>query len=704
MTQARQGGPAPPQGPAGGRRRTRRDLVLVEPLHHEELLDRPNLGCAMLLGACRAAGLAAGLVEGQPRLLADLVDGGVAEFWSLLHDLSPAEVEELQLAQFLETCDRLGLASLDERLAGLYRDLIVVKDPRRLLDGRLTQDLARLVRVYVKTCRHRLRRAPREPLSMVDGTVAAILAQGPRVVGFSLQGEWDEIGRAVRARLRERSAVPIVGGGPLTAFAEPGGLQPGLRDEGIDWLVLGEGELLLPEVVRRATLGGDVGELGGVIAASSSGQSAAQTTPPAVDVAALPTPDFSDYDLGRFLAPVPVLPLQTARGCSWRRCAFCSHHTMYAGRYRPVPVPSVVETLRRLQDTYGVSHFTLHDEEVPPARARRLAGAILEAGLDLRFNLYGRLVEGFDDDVVEQLGRAGCRSVEWGLESGSERVLSAMRKGTRPATMSRVVRRFAQNGIANQCFIVVGFPGETAAEADETVAFLRDHADAVQNLLLNLFQLDPASPVGRDPAAWGVESTADGEWTTRNGMQPAQAADYLRRLQAEMALDASAFLASPASAAWGNDGRMLRFVAACLAPLRPERLAELMQTADWEALYVVAPGNVRREAAGRLLQPLSLTESPFVNRIRPPAPVPLDGSTLRAVELADGTRSVAQIAAEAGAGGVGDGAGVTAFLRDRLLLGQAVAFSEPWPAPSSSPPALSDASRPERGPGGPGRG
>ena len=114
----------------------------------------------------------AGLLEGQTRVLHDLAEGGTAEFWELLHDLTAAEADELQLSASLRTATGLG-SPASRSVSGVSTTTSSSARTRRvLLDGRLTQDLARLARVYIQTCRARLRRAPREPLAIVDRTVS----------------------------------------------------------------------------------------------------------------------------------------------------------------------------------------------------------------------------------------------------------------------------------------------------------------------------------------------------------------------------------------------------------------------------------------------------------------------------------------------------------------------------------------------------
>lgn len=106
---------------------------------------------------------------------------------------------------------------------------------------------------------------------------------------------------------------------------------------------------------------------------------------------------------------------------------------------------------------------------------------------------YGRPTEGYNDDGLFRLmHKAGFREMLWGIESGSQRVLDLMDKGTKISTIGQVLEKSSKHNIANLCFIIFGFPGETKKEAEKTIAFLTEHADHIDDLLWNFFFWIPA--------------------------------------------------------------------------------------------------------------------------------------------------------------------------------------------------------------------
>jgi tRNA A37 methylthiotransferase MiaB len=84
-----------------------------------------------------------------------------------------------------------------------------------------------------------------------------------------------------------------------------------------------------------------------------------------------------------------------------------------------------------------------------------------------------------------------------GLESGSQRVLDRMAKGTDLAATSRVLREARAAGISVRTTMIIGYPGEEAADVEASAAFLRGHADCVERVMLNRFQIMTGTHVHR---------------------------------------------------------------------------------------------------------------------------------------------------------------------------------------------------------------
>ncbi len=81
---------------------------------------------------------------------------------------------------------------------------------------------------------------------------------------------------------------------------------------------------------------------------------------------------------------------------------------------------------------------------------------------------------------IQALSKAGCRGIFFGLESGSDRILSAMNKGITSKQMSSFIKRLHSNGILPAPSIVIGAPGEARVDFEKTVQFLVDHRGYIE--------------------------------------------------------------------------------------------------------------------------------------------------------------------------------------------------------------------------------
>ena len=348
--------------------------------------------------------------------------------------------------------------------------------------------------------------------ALIDKYAQRVLAEQPDVVGLSLcysQQVW--AGLCLAKAIRKRSAVPIVLGG--TFFNRQANAEWALRNGEADFVVVGEGE----EALAGLLAGGlNPDGLPGVFY-RKEGQPLG--TPPAfaADLDRLGSPDFSDMDLRAYFSPLPVLPVLTSRGCYWRRCAFCVHYQSAGLTYRRRSVARVVEELRRHVER-GVRHFAIIDEMLAPDHFAQLAQAIIDAGLKIFYYAYAKPVRQFDRELLARIHQSGCRYVLWGLESGSQRVLDLMDKGTRIKDVEDVLETAHAAGIRNHVYVMPGFPTETAAELQETLDLLARHKQALAAVHHGLFMLEKDSPVYDHPEkfsitrSWPAGQTPDRDW------------------------------------------------------------------------------------------------------------------------------------------------------------------------------------------------
>lgn len=215
-----------------------------------------------------------------------------------------------------------------------------------------------------------------------------------------------------------------------------------------------------------------------------------------VDLDELPAPDFSQFSFNKYFINEKILPLQSARGCSWRRCAFCTHHQSYLNEYRQFSIKRIADIIKEYREKYKCKFIVFHDEEIPPKRAKELSDEIIKNGLyEMKYYAYARLVAGFNNALLEQMYKAGFRTISWGLESASDKILQLMRKGINAKVAETVLKISHRKGISNICWLIFGFPGENKDDALETIRFLKKNNANIDMVLISEFILEKGSPI-----------------------------------------------------------------------------------------------------------------------------------------------------------------------------------------------------------------
>ncbi|HNV72335.1 MAG TPA: radical SAM protein, partial [Candidatus Ozemobacteraceae bacterium] len=179
--------------------------------------------------------------------------------------------------------------------------------------------------------------------------------------------------------------------------------------------------------------------------------------------------------LNDYLTPSIVIPIETARGCPWGRCAFCIH----PGRspqgnpgYRLKPLDLLQRELESAISR-GFHRFFFVDEALSEHRFREICALSASLSRPISWIAYARCDAPQQADFWKQVRRAGCRKLFFGLETGSDRLLQQYHKGTCATTIERTLRDVAEADIAFHVFLMTGFPGETAADRQATCNLLR---------------------------------------------------------------------------------------------------------------------------------------------------------------------------------------------------------------------------------------
>lgn len=191
-----------------------------------------------------------------------------------------------------------------------------------------------------------------------------------------------------------------------------------------------------------------------------------------------------------------------SRGCPFP-CSFCA-----AGQTRIQyrSGSSARRELSHLVERFGIGGFAIVDDNF--IVNKRKVGDICDhiADLDLRWSALSR-VDTVDAALLQKMTAAGCIEVKYGMESGSERLLKAMRKNTTREQIKRAVGAAADAGIQAKVFIIHGYPGENAETTDETMSLLADLGSALTRVSLFRFVPLPGTQVYAQADRIGIRGT-----------------------------------------------------------------------------------------------------------------------------------------------------------------------------------------------------
>jgi hypothetical protein len=202
---------------------------------------------------------------------------------------------------------------------------------------------------------------------------------------------------------------------------------------------------------------------------------------------------YTDYSLlaeNQYLSPGFILPYSSARGCWWRKCAFCPE-TTEGNPYLPLPPVRAANELKTITEKTRPSLIHILDSSIAPARLH----AIAQQPPGAPWYGFARVTEHLtDEDFCRELKTAGCVMLKLGIESGDQSVLDSMHKGIDLKTVSAALRAIAGAGIAIYCYFLFGTPQENEASAVKTLDFVTRHADCITFLNLAVFNLPAGSP------------------------------------------------------------------------------------------------------------------------------------------------------------------------------------------------------------------
>lgn len=244
----------------------------------------------------------------------------------------------------------------------------------------------------------------------------------------------------------------------------------------VDFIVRGEGEATLPELLICLEKKGDLSRVSGVAFFDPRGGEVLATEErqlvedldslvPAWDLL-----DWRDYKL--FVVPGSRLgPIFTSRGCT-NTCSFCSQHKFWEGKRRERQMVRVIEDVQHLHHRYGVDNFFLTDEYPTYNRDRweEFLDRLIVLGLDAYFYMETCAVDILRDrDILWKYRKAGFVHVYVGVEATDQGRLDLFKKEINCDQAREAIHLLNRAGIITECSFVLGLPDETPASIRQTL-------------------------------------------------------------------------------------------------------------------------------------------------------------------------------------------------------------------------------------------
>lgn len=290
----------------------------------------------------------------------------------------------------------------------------------------------------------------------------------PEVVGISAKSQnFASACTAARIAKEVRPEALVIVGGPHPSMV---GAEV-LECEAVDVAVRGEGERTLVELLQAHEAGASFGRVPGI---SFREGARVLTTPDRElmdDLSSLPFPHQSAPQVLVGYEHYPRYSFRNvfaSRGCPFN-CFFCGSREIWGRRVRHRRPENVAEEIAGLS-ALGLRTVNFDDDTfgVDRGHLEALCSALEERCPEVRWSceVHAKLV---DDEFIARIKRAGCYSINLGIESGSDEILAAMRKGITVEEALAACATIKRHGIDLQAFFMIGFPQETETTIRQTL-------------------------------------------------------------------------------------------------------------------------------------------------------------------------------------------------------------------------------------------
>jgi anaerobic magnesium-protoporphyrin IX monomethyl ester cyclase len=279
---------------------------------------------------------------------------------------------------------------------------------------------------------------------------------------------------ALKVAKTAKEAYPqtlVVLGGPHVTIAND---QFILQNPEVDVVVKGEGEQTIVDLAHCVSGTMTLEEVKG-ITYRKNGQLLHTTKRPCLEnLDTLPPPAYNYFPLNKYRIFGKLgLPMETGRGCT-SECSFCLIPQIGGNNYRTKSPENIVDEMEYLRDHYHPDFLTLNDEvfTLDKKKVSAICSEIRQRKITIPWDCQTR-ADLVSKELLYKMKAANCQLVSFGVESGSQKILNAMKKSTTVEQNAAAIRWAKEAGLSVTVSLIIGYPGETKETLKQTIDFMK---------------------------------------------------------------------------------------------------------------------------------------------------------------------------------------------------------------------------------------
>lgn len=246
-------------------------------------------------------------------------------------------------------------------------------------------------------------------------------------------------------------------------------------EKGADYVLLGEGEETLGELLDQLSAGKEAENVIGLVSRNTKHVT---RRPDIKDLDALPFPAWDLVDIPKYKKTwldrhgYYSMNMVTTRGCPYH-CNWCAK-PIWGQRYNSRSPENVAAEMKWLKENFAPDHIWFADDilGLKPNWIEKFAELLAENDAVIPFKCLQR-ADLVNEKTASALAKAGCKTVWVGAESGSQKILDAMEKGDKVGDIYRAAQLLHKHGIEVGFFLQFGYPGETWDDIQKTLQMVR---------------------------------------------------------------------------------------------------------------------------------------------------------------------------------------------------------------------------------------